>query len=66
MKKKKNEKNKEVLVEKDVEKNKKKEVRKNVPAHKLPYPKAQSKKDLEKHFRTWKSILRDSLIFSRD
>jgi len=36
----KNQKNKEVIVEKEVETNKKKEARTNVPTHKLPYPKA--------------------------
>ena len=51
-------KKKEVLVEKDVEKNKKKEVGKNVPTHKLPYPKAQSKKDLEKHFKRFLDIFK--------
>jgi hypothetical protein len=41
-----------------VEKNKKKEVRKNVLAHKLPYPKVQSKKDLEKHFKRFLDIFK--------
>ena len=54
----KNQKNKEVLVEKEVEKNKKKEAGKNVAAHKLPYPKAQSKKDLERHFKRFLDIFK--------
>ena len=52
------EKNKEVLVENEVEKNKKKEAGKNVPAHKLPYPKAQSKKDLERHLKRFLDIFK--------
>jgi hypothetical protein len=58
MKKKKKNKKDEALVEKDVKKNKKKEVGKNVPAHKLPYPKVQSKKDLEKHFKRFLDIFK--------
>jgi len=54
----KNQKNKEVLVEKEVEKNKKKEAGKNVSAHKLPYPKPQSKKDLERHFKKFLDIFK--------
>jgi hypothetical protein len=56
---------KEVLVEKedeekDVEneKNKKKEVGRKIPAHNLPYPKAPSKKDLEKHFKRFLDIFK--------
>jgi hypothetical protein len=44
--------------EKDVEKNKKKEDGKKVPAHNLPYPKAKSKKDLEKHFKRFLDIFK--------
>jgi hypothetical protein len=48
------------VVEKDVEKEKgrKKEVGKKVPAHNLPYPKAPSKKDLEKHFKRFLDIFK--------
>ena len=54
----KNQKNKEVLVEKEMEKNKKKEPGKNVLADKLPYPKVQSKKDLERHFKKFLNIFK--------
>ena len=54
----KNQKNKEVLVEKEVEKNKKKEAGKNVLAHKFPYPKAQSKKDFERYFKRFLDIFK--------
>ena len=54
----KNQKNKEVLVEKEVEKKKKKEARTNVSTHKLPYPKAHSKKNLERHFKKFLDIFK--------
>jgi len=54
----KNQKNKEVIVEKEVETNKKKEAGTNVPTHKLPYPKAHSKKDLERHFKKFLDIFK--------
>jgi len=41
-----------------VETNKKKEAEKNVPTHKLPYPKAHSKKDLERHFKKFLDIFK--------
>ena len=41
-----------------MEKNKKKEAGKNVPVHKLPYSKAQSKKDLERHFKRFLDIFK--------
>jgi len=41
-----------------VEKNKKKEAGKNVSTHKLPYPKAQSKKYLERHFKRFLDIFK--------
>ena len=54
----KNQKNKEVLVEKEVEKNKKKEAGTNVSTYKLPYPKAHSKKNLERHFKKFLDIFK--------
>jgi len=37
---------------------KNKEAEKNVPTHKLPYPKAHSKKDLERHFKKFLDIIK--------
>jgi len=41
-----------------VVKSKKKEIGKDMPAHKLPYPKSQSKMDLEKHFKRFIDIFK--------
>ena len=54
----KNEKNQEGVVEKEVQTKKKKEAEKNVQTHKLPYPKAHSKKDLERHFKRFIDIFK--------